>query len=406
MTTVSPPPSSRGPHGLAFLAGVGPELVCYLADADACTLSRALSLRLPQNIQYAWPSPSGEVVYVATSDGGSAAAGQESHLTAVKIDWDTGALKVHGPQVPLRARPIHLSLDGAGRYVLTAAKPFMTVHQLNEDGSIGKEISQTAGMDVGFYPHQIRVAPSDKTAIIVSRGYRARADPNRDAQPGGLHVLDFREGRLTSKAVVAPDGGHSFGPRHLDFHPTKPWMYVSLELQNQLQMFDFRNDTPSPRPLFAKDTLRASPLVVPHQALGPLHVHPNGPFVYTANRASGKAPFERKSCFVGGENSIAVFAINQKTGEPTLIQNADSQGIHPRTFALDPTGRMLVAGHIKGAFYRDTSSSTAYVPACLSVFRVGPDGRLTFARRYEVETDELIYWSGMVARSSVGVRPS
>jgi len=43
-----------------------------------------------------------------------------------------------------------------------------------------------------------------------------------------------------------------------------------------------------------------------------------------------------------GENSIAVYSIHQETGEPTLIQNANTHGVHPRTFTIDPSGRILV----------------------------------------------------------------
>jgi 6-phosphogluconolactonase len=44
------------------------------------------------------------------------------------------------------------------------------------------------------------------------------------------------------------------------------------------------------------------------------------------------------------ENTIAVFAIDQDAGEPTLILNVDRPGIHGRTFALDSSGRILIAG--------------------------------------------------------------
>ena len=71
------------------------------------------------------------------------------------------------------------------------------------------------------------------------------------------------------------------------------------------------------------------------QAVGTVHVHPSGRFVYLANRASSTTDFEGKPVFVGGENNIAVYAIDQDTGEPTLIQNIDTRGMHPRTFALD-----------------------------------------------------------------------
>ena len=47
--------------------------------------------------------------------------------------------------------------------------------------------------------------------------------------------------------------------------------------------------------------------------------------------------------FAGGENSLAVFALDPASGEPTLIQHVDTRGIHCRTFHIDPSGRMLVA---------------------------------------------------------------
>jgi hypothetical protein len=91
--------------------------------------------------------------------------------------------------------------------------------------------------------------------------------------------------------------------------------------------------------------------------------------------------FEGKPVFVGGENTIAVFAINRETGEPTLIQNVETRGIHVRTFALDPSGRILVAGNMMQLAVRD-KNGVSIVPASLAVFRVRSDGNLEFARKY------------------------
>ena len=88
--------------------------------------------------------------------------------------------------------------------------------------------------------------------------------------------------------------------------------------------------------------------------------------------------------FVGGENNLAVFAIDPESGEPTVIQHADTHGIHCRNFHIDPSGRLLVAAHITGLPLRDGS----FVPACLSVFRIGDDGRLDFVRKYDVEVGD------------------
>jgi DNA-binding beta-propeller fold protein YncE len=131
--------------------------------------------------------------------------------------------------------------------------------------------------------------------------------------------------------------------------------------------------------------------------LGTVHVHPSGKFVYLANRASGTTDFEGKTVFVGGENSIAVFAIDQESGEPTLIQNADTRGIHTRTFALDPSGKILVAANMMQLAVRD-GKGVRTVPASLAVFRVRDDGKLDFVRKYDVDVgSKNIFWMGIVA---------
>ena len=92
-----------------------------------------------------------------------------------------------------------------------------------------------------------------------------------------------------------------------------------------------------------------------------------------------------------------MFAIDSATGEPALIQNEDVRGIYPRTFALDPSGRMLAVTNIEPKLVRD-GTGLKTVPANLATYNVGPDGKLTFARSYEVDTGNASqFWSGMVA---------
>jgi 6-phosphogluconolactonase len=100
--------------------------------------------------------------------------------------------------------------------------------------------------------------------------------------------------------------------------------------------------------------------------------------------------------FKGGENSIVVYAINQSTGEPTPIQHIETRKIHPRTFHIHPSGRLLVAQHNLPVNVRD-GDVVRTIPAGLSVFRIGDDGKLTFARTYDIDVgDKLMFWMGMV----------
>jgi 6-phosphogluconolactonase len=383
-----------------FYASVGPALTLYDLDVDAAALTRQGTVPLPANIQYIWPHPSAHFLYAASSNGGPGSAGvkgNEHYLSALRVDPTTGALQAHGASAALPSRPIHMSLDRIGGYALTAYNnpSGVTVHRIAADGTVGAEVKQAAPLDGGIYGHQVRVTPANNAAVLVTRGNDAAGGKPED--PGALKVFTFKDGQLANRASIAPGGGYGFGPRHLDFHPTLPLAYVSLERENKLYVYRLKDDTLDPQAVFMKDTLAEPGKVQTRQAASTVHVHPNGRYVYVGNRASDPVDFEGKKVFPGGENSIAVFSVDQTTGEPTLIQNADTHGIHPRTFSLDPSGRMLVAAHIQPMLVRDGAGVRSQ-PANLTTHRVGADGKLTFVKAYDVDTGgALQFWSGMVA---------
>src|SRR5262245_66433609 len=106
-------------------------------------------------------------------------------------------------------------------------------------------------------------------------------------------------------------------------------MFVSIERQNQLYVYKLHPDNfLAPDPIFITTTLADPNNVRPGQAAGAIHVHPTGQFVYVTNRNSGTVDFEGKKVSSGGENNIAVFAIDQATGKPTVIQQSDAGTIH------------------------------------------------------------------------------
>jgi len=382
---------------LALYASIGPELTQYDLDADAATLTRRGTVTLPANVQYAWPHASRRFLYVASSDSasGMGPAGSMHHVSALRIDAGTGALTPHGAPIRLPARPIHMATDIPSHYVLVAFNnpSAIRVYRINADATLGEAVVQPGPIDAGIFAHQVRATPDNRQAILVTRGHDA-ADGKLE-EPGALKVFDFRDGVLSNEVSVAPGGGYGFGPRHLDFHPSQPWVYVSLERQNALDMFELHNGALSPGPRFRKDTL-ADPGSRHRQLVGTVHVHPNGRNVYVANRSSETAMFAGGRVFAGGENSLAVYAIDPASGEPNLIQHIDTHGIHPRCFHIDPSGRLLVVAHIMGLNLRDGDTIRA-VPARLSVFRIGGDGRLDFARAYDVGAGErTMWWMGMV----------
>jgi len=297
-----------------FYVSLGPALRLYRIDADAATLSPQGTVTVPEKIQYAWPHPSAPFLYVASSNGGSALAGVKGdahYLSALRIDKASGELEAHGASVALRARPIHVTVDRTGAFALTAYNnpSSVSVHRIKADGAIGEEVAQTASLDCGIFAHQIRVTPGNDAAILVCRGNdKAKEKPE---YPGSLKFFAFKDGQLENRVSAAPDGGYGFGPRHLDFHPTLPFVYVSRERENKLNVYRISNVVLDPRAIFVKDTLADPNNIRSRQAACTLHVHPNGRFVYLANRAFDTVKIDGKDVFPGGENNIAVFAIDQ-----------------------------------------------------------------------------------------------
>ena len=72
--------------------------------------------------------------------------------------------------------------------------------RLNTDGSIGDEVDQDAGLDVGFYAHAVHVMPTNRSVLLITRGNEpVRGISTED--PGALYVYDFENGQLDKQAV-------------------------------------------------------------------------------------------------------------------------------------------------------------------------------------------------------------
>jgi 6-phosphogluconolactonase (cycloisomerase 2 family) len=381
---------------VALYAALGPELTAYQVDAAAARLTKGAPVRVPENVQEAWPHPSRRYLYVGWSNNAAGAGGRHG-VTAFRIDPASGALQPHGQAISLAARPVFLTADRAGKHIVVAYNQpsRATVHRIAADGTLGAAVPQPAGLDFGIYAHQVRVDPSDRMAIVPARGNAPTAGKPED--PGSIQVFGYKDGVLSNRATIAPGGGSNFQPRHLEFHPRRPFAFVTLERQNKVQVYRIVDGpTLDPAPLFTKETL-AEPSRLAGQATSAIHAHPNGRFLYLGNRGSGTVEFQGKRVLGGGENSIAVYSIREETGEPTLIQNADTRGAHPRTFAIDPSGRILVVANMQHVLVRD-GQEVRPLPANLSVFRIGSDGKLEFVTKYDQDTGggRSLFWVGMV----------
>ena len=190
------------------------------------------------------------------------------------------------------------------------------------------------------HPHWIGVTPDNGFAVV----------PDLGLDQVVIYRLNTDDHTLTPHgAGKVPPGD---GPRHLKFHPNGEWAYVINELGLTVTAFQYDKTKGT---LDAMQTIEALPKSEVKDVLtsgSEIRIHPNGKFVYAGIR---------------GHDIIAVFRVNESTGELTFVEREPIRGSWPRNFGIDPSGKWLLAA---GA-----ESST------VSVFRIDPDdGRLTFTR--------------------------
>jgi 6-phosphogluconolactonase len=152
-----------------------------------------------------------------------------------------------------------------------------------------------------------------------------------------VHVADLGVDRLAAyrltaagQAIPAPEADVSTrpgsGPRHLAFTPDGRLALLVHEMDNSVSALLSGPDGE----LRETCTLSTLPDGVEHSACADVRVHSSGRFAYASNR---------------GHDSIAIFAVDPATGRLEARGHAPTHGRTPRSFAIDPTGSVMVVAN-------------------------------------------------------------
>jgi 6-phosphogluconolactonase len=117
------------------------------------------------------------------------------------------------------------------------------------------------------------------------------------------------------------------GPRHLAFHPKKPYAYLIEELSGTVEAFHYNNGK-------LKQFQRISSHPADYKGTkgsADIHISPDGKFLYASNR--------------GDANSIAIYGIDSANGKLHLKGIQSTMGKAPRNFVIEPTGHYLLAAN-------------------------------------------------------------
>lgn len=368
-------------------------------NPDDVTLERLGILTLPTKLQFLARSRDGHFFYAVISDAGSGvngASGSLHGLQAIAVSAEDGSLSLAGPLYPLPERPIHISIDDERHYASVAFNKSgqIRIYHLADDGTILGEVPQDTVLYAGIFSHQSVFLPDGRHILVVSRGNAPKDGKAEELGSLTVYAFDGRSGRASLLTRVDMPAG--IGPRHVIFHPEKDIAYLLVERGSYLFTYEIKDGLLGKAPISQVETLEdRSNQDVPRQRGGVGVIHPSGRYLYVSNRADKTEAREGREYLIGGENNLAIYALDEATGKPDLLGHIDCYGAEARNLAIDPSGQVLISANQKTMMVPD-GTSWKEEPTNMALFRIGEDGQLTFVRRYDMRSQgRWLFWLGI-----------
>ena len=246
-------------------------------------------------------------------------------VAAFKVDIDSVKIDLLNVQDCGGVNPAHLAIDKTGKYLTNSnySDGSLSLFRINSNGSLSKNLQTLKFKDSSIiksrqkssHIHSSNFSPDNKYLFAHDLG----ADKIRK------FTFNTSEGELKNHLEISVKSGN--GPRHFVFHPNGKYGYGINELNGTIDAYQFKNGSLD----FIEDYNTYKQKQNIYRAAD-IHISADGNFLYASNR-------EPK------ENSIVVFAINKEKGKLKLIEHKDTGGIHPRNFAISPSGKFLLVAN-------------------------------------------------------------
>lgn len=322
-------------------------------DADSGVLSTPeLVAELPHP-EFVVLHPNGRFLYALTrvdgADGKAVGA-----VASFALDPATGKLTLLNQEPTGRGQLCHIAVDATGRMVMVASygDPYVASFPLTADGRVGKVASlivhtgplgpKTDRQNTP-HAHSLTVSPDNRFAFAADLGVDRIF----------TYRLDLENGRLVPHDPAFTTMTPGTGPRHTKFSPDGKHFYILGELAGTVTACRYDAARGVMEPFQTLSTLPEG--YAGRNSASEIRVHPNGRFVYTANRV---------------HNSIAVFARNPETGALTPVEHVPTGGDQPRNFNLTPDGEWLLCAN-------QTTDNLIVFKVDAATGRLAPTGRTT-----------------------------
>ena len=250
--------------------------------------------------------------------------GDQDLVSSFKVDASSGKIERISQQCTGGKNPVHLALDKDEKHLVVSnhISSSIAVLPVSPSGEI-QELLQLVKLDGEPGPHR-KEQPFAKPHFNAFDHYgKWVLVPDKGVDR--VFIFRFLNGKLIPAERPFLQCREGSGPRHLDFHPFKSWVYVINELDSTVTACLFDVDTGVLQPFQIVSTL--SDRFTGNSRAAAIRVSADGSRVYASNR---------------GEDSVAVFEVDGSTGALSLIQTKKVEGKTPRFFTVDPSGKVVL----------------------------------------------------------------
>jgi 6-phosphogluconolactonase len=281
------------------------------------------------------------------------------------IDARSGALQQISTS-PLAESFPYISLDKTGRYLFGASYGgnVISLNAIGADRRVASEPLQV--IPVGRNAHSIRTDGSNRFVYVPTLGTDQIFQFNFDAKVG----------RLSSATPAVFQMKPSTRPRHFVLSKDNKFLYVLSELQATVTTLALDGNSGQLSEVSSVSGLPANSKLVPSMARGAvgtpsanqaprntdndiwaadIHMTPDERFLYISERTT---------------NSLATLSVDGASGKLAYLASTPTEK-QPRSFAIDPTGRFLVACGEKS----ETISVYSILSGALRLLRQYPGGK-------------------------------
>ncbi|OXA98807.1 lactonase family protein [Flavobacterium pectinovorum] len=276
------------------------------------------------NPSYLTVSPNGKYVYACTET----KTPNDGNVSSFEFNPENKSLTFLNKQKSGGENPVYVSVHKSGKWLVNAnyTEGSVSVHPLLENGKIDS-LAQNFQYSDGSINKE-RQTRSHVHSAVFSPQFDYLFLPDLGADKIRCYGFDeTKKQPLTETKNPFTKTDLEAGPRHFTFHPNQKFGYCIEEMAGAISVYQYENgalqkiqriNTHSDK---IKEGFESSDI----------HISPDGKFLYATNR--------------GKENNIAIFSIDEN-GLLTNIGYQSTLGKHPRIFALDESGKFLIATNV------------------------------------------------------------